>query len=97
MDLGDFAIAPSGPIDFRALAEGLADSTRIAFDACSPESFAFRSSALTEILDSVRSCSEEGHSTPVSLSMVYRRVHLLSVVVVDSSLAGLLLASLEVR
>ena len=96
MDLGDFAIAPSGPIDFRALAEGFADSTRIAFVACSPESFAFRSSALTEILDSVRSCSEEGHSTPVSLSMVYRRVHLLSVVV-DSSLAGLPLASLEVR
>ena len=96
MDLGDFAIAPSGPIDFRALAEGFADSTRIAFDACSLESFAFRSSALTETLDSVRSCSEEGHSTPVNLSMVYWCVRLL-LVVVDSSLVGLLLASLEVR
>ena len=96
MDLGDFVIAPSGPIDFRVLVEGFADSSRIAFDACSFESFASRSSALTENLDSVRSCSEEGHSIPVNLSMVYWCARLLSVVV-DSSLAGLLLAFLEVH
>ena len=96
MVLGDFAIAPSGPIDFRVPVEGFADSSRIAFDACSLESFASRSSALTETLDSVRSCSEEGHSTPVNLSMVYWCVRLFSVVV-DSSLAGLLLVFLEVH
>ena len=96
MVLGDFAIAPSGPIDFRVPVEGFADSSRIAFDSCSLESFASRSSALTETLDSVRSCLEEGHSTPVDLSMVYWCVRLLSVVV-DSSLAGLLLAFLEVH
>ena len=96
MDLGDFAIAPSDPIDFRVLVEGFADSSRIAFDSCSLESFASRSPALTETLDSVRSCSEEGHSIPVNLSMVCWCARLLSVVV-DSSLAGLLLAFLEVH
>ena len=96
MDLGDFVIAPSGPIDFRVPVEGFADSSRIAFDACSLESFASRSSALTETLDSARSCSEEGDSTPVGLSMVYWCVRSLSVVA-DSSLAGLLLAFLEVH
>ena len=96
MDLGDFAIAPYGPIDSHVLAEGFADSSRIAFGACSFESFASRSSALTETLDSVRSYLEEGRSTPVNLSMVYWCVRLLSVVA-DSSLAGLLLAFLEVH
>ena len=96
MDLGDSAIAPCGPIDSRILAEGSVDSSRIAFDACSFESFASRSSALTENLDSVRSCSEEGHSILANLSMVYWCARLLSVVV-DSSLAGLLLAFLEVH
>ena len=96
MDLGDSAIVPCGPIGSRILAEGSVGSSRIAFDACSFESFASRSSALTETLDSDRSCSEEGHSTPVDLSMVYWCVRLLSVVV-DSSLAGLLLAFLEVH
>ena len=71
MDLGDFAIAPSGPIDFRVLVEGFADSSRIAFDACSLEAFASRSFALPGSFDSSRLCSEEGYSTPVGLSMVY--------------------------
>ena len=96
MDPGDFAIVSSGPIDFRVPVEGLADRSRIAFDACSLEAFASRSFALTGSSDSARLCSEEGYSTPVGLSMVYWCVRSLSVVA-DSSLAGLLLAFLEVH